>query len=55
LVRCDPVAAMAIARFAEAAKAQGIQLELQGVHRVLAAYFAMKNLYDYAKVTIRRD
>lgn len=55
LVRCDPVATIAITRFAEAAKAQGMQIELQGVHRVLAAYFAMKNLYDYAKVTIRRD
>ena len=55
LVRCDPVATMAIARFAETAKAQGAQLELQGAHRVLAAYFAMQNLYDHAKVTIRRD
>ncbi len=55
LVRCDPVATMAIARFAQAAKAQGMQLELQGVHRVMAAYFAMQNLYDHAKVTIRRD
>ncbi len=55
LVRCDPVATMAIARFAQAAKVQGMQLELQGVHRVLAAYFAMQNLYDHAKVTIRRD
>ncbi len=55
LVRCDPVATMAIARFAQAAKAQDIQIELQGVHRVLAAYFALQNLYDNAKVTIRRD
>ncbi len=55
LVRCDPVATMAIARFAQAAKAQGMQLELQGVHRLLAAFFAMQNLYAHAKVTIRRD
>jgi ABC-type transporter Mla MlaB component len=55
LVRCDPVAVMAISRFAQAAKEQGQNIELQGVHRVLAAFFAMQNLYDSAKVTIRRD
>jgi hypothetical protein len=55
LVRCDPIATLAIGRFAQAAKAQGLQLELQSVHRVLAAYFAMQNLYDYAKITLRRD
>ncbi len=55
LVRCDPVATMAIARFAQAAKAQGMQLELQGVHRLIAAYFAMQNFHDNIKVTIRRD
>ena len=55
LVRCDPVATMAIVRWAGAAQAQGLQLELQGVHRVLAAYFAHQGLVDVAKITIRRD
>jgi hypothetical protein len=55
LVRCDPVATMAIARWAGAAQAQGMQLELQGVHRVLAAYLVNQGLGDIVKITIRRD
>lgn len=55
LVRCDLLATLAISRFLQAAKVKGQAIELQGVHRLQAAYFALQNLSEVAKVTIRRD
>ncbi len=55
LVRCDQVAVGVIKRFAQAAKAQAMEIEFQGVHRMVAAYFMKNDLYTYARVTLRRD
>lgn len=55
LVRCDAVAAVALVRWAEAAKQQGHRVEFKNVHRLIESYFAAQGLTQHAKVTIRRD
>jgi len=55
LVRCDPIATMAITRWCEAAKAKGLQIELQGPHRLISAYFSLKKMDDYVKINTRRE
>ncbi len=55
LVRVDPTGLAAIIRWARQAKAKDSEIELQGLHRLLAAYFFSQNVQDHAKITVRRD
>lgn len=55
LVRCDPVAVMAIRRFVQAAKEKRQTIEFKGVHRVLAAFLMAQQVSDFAKIHLRKD
>jgi hypothetical protein len=55
LVRCSPMATLALRQWAQTLKSRGEQVTFQSVHRVVAAYFLSQGIYEYAKVVIRKD
>jgi hypothetical protein len=55
LVRIGPQATQELLAWLKTLTTQGLQVELKDTHRLIAAYFLAQGLYEFAKISIRKD
>lgn len=55
LVRIGPQATQELLMWLKTLATNGLQVEFKDVHRLIAAYFLAQGLYEFAKISIRKD